>query len=142
MPDLVTIPGEVLGAAVLLTLVAIGLLVARRRLLAHGRWAMLLAIEQHGRWRLGMARPDAQRIEWFPMRAVRLQPAVVWLRHEFELGPLDPDPVSVAGLTDAVQLDGTFGGRRYRVAVSRFDYTALRSWSESAPPGLTVPVES
>lgn len=136
MPEAIVLPVEVVGIIVLFAVVVIAYAVARRRFLVYGRWAMLMALRDGRRWRTGMVRMNAHEIEWFSMRGVLFRPTHVWRRHEFELGaPSRPD-VPVTSLNDPVQLDCTFGGDDFIVAVSRFDYTALRSWSESAPPGL------
>lgn len=136
VPDTIAIPIEVVGVLLLLFVAVISYAVARRRYIIRGHWGMILAIRQGDHWRAGMVRTAADRIEWFSLRGVRLRPTYSWARNEFDLGAPVRSPEPILPLSDPVQLDCKLGGKPFRIAVSRYDYTALRSWSESSPPGL------
>ena len=133
--DTIAIPIELVGAVLLLIVAVIAYMVARRRYIIRGHWGMILSIRSGDRWRAGMVRTAADHIEWFSLRGVRLRPTFSWSRNEFVLGTPVPVEEAILPLSDPVQLDCTFGGQPFVIAVSRYDYTALRSWSESSPPG-------
>ena len=102
---------------------------------------MLLAIKRDDGWQLGMARLTISSAQWFTVIGLSLRPRSVWRRGDFDLGP----PTTVEGICPVavvvpVQVDCFVAGEQVRIALAEGDYTALRSWSESAPPGLNANV--
>lgn len=140
---LATIDWLAVGLACIALLIALGLaaMVLRRRLIARGEPLAMVALRRGDGWRLGMTRFSTDSVQWFTVIGVGLRPRCVWRRGELDLGA--PTPVTRAkpvAMIDPVQVECTIGEERFLIAVAPGDYTALRSWSESAPPGLNANV--
>lgn len=140
---LATIDWAAVGLACLLLVIVVLMagLVLRRRVISHGEPMSLMAISRHSGWRLGMIRLTTDNVQWFPLIGVGLRPKHVWCRAELDLGA--PGPLSGTrplAITDPVEVRCTAGGCHFLLIVARGDYTALRSWSESSPPGLNANV--
>ena len=62
-------------------------------------------------------------------------------RGDLDLGAPQPltrnKPIAII---DPVRVECTVGGDTFLIAIAPGDYTALRSWSESAPPGRNANV--
>ena len=140
MSDALTAGEIVLVAAVLAIVGALGAMVYRTRTLSReGNLAVMATRYPRGSWRTGMVRYRGDRLEWFSFRSVRLRPERSWPRGNFVLGsrhPMAADELPRAMTGDAVLVEVECGPERFSIAMSPGDYTALRSWSESAPPGL------
>lgn len=140
MNDALTVAEILLIAAVCAVLGGLAFLVFRTRSLGRdGQLAVLALRYPGGPWRTGMVRYRAHRLEWFSFRAVRMAPQRSWERGEFVLGSRNrleagEIPRSMSG--DAVSVEVECGPEKFTIAMAPNDYTALRSWSESAPPGL------
>lgn len=130
----------ILGLCVIAILVGLGAMVYRTRALSRtGNLAVLATRHPGGSWRTGMVRYRPDKLEWFSFRSLRFTPERVWDRGEFILGSrntLSSDQLPRAMTGDAVSVDVEYGPQRFSIAMAPVDYTALRSWSESAPPGL------
>ncbi|NNG39317.1 DUF2550 domain-containing protein [Flexivirga sp. ID2601S] len=134
--------GVGLACLVLLVVLVLAGMVLRRRLIARGEPMALVALARgEDGWKLGMTRLTTHDVQWFALVGLGLRPRWVWVRGDLDLG--SPEPVAgnrPIAIVDPVQVDCQAGGRSFRIAVARGDYTALRSWSESAPPGRGVNV--
>ena len=130
----------ILVLVVSVVLLGLAFLVYRTRLLSReGQLAVLALKFPRGNWRTGMVRYRPDRLEWFSFRTIRMVPQFTWERGEFYLGSRQPLPageVPRAMSGDAVRVDVACGAQEFSIAMAPHDYTALRSWSESAPPGL------
>lgn len=142
MSDALTAGEIVLASAVIAVVVALGAMVYRTRSLSReGNLAVLATKYPNGSWRTGMVRYRPDRLEWFSFRTLRFSPERIWPRGEFVLGsrnPLDDSQLPRAMSGDAVAVDVECGREKFSIAMAPGDYTALRSWSESAPPGVHV----
>lgn len=140
MTEALTAGEIVLALAVIAVLVGLGAMVYRTRTLSReGNLAVLATRYPNGSWRTGMVRYRPDRLEWFSFRTLRFAPERIWRRGEFVLGsrnPLDESQLPRAMSGDAVAVDVECGAEKFSIAMAPADYTALRSWSESAPPGL------
>ncbi len=133
------ISAEVVLAALLVCLVLlVGWIVVRRMLITRDHLMILMAQRHGDLWVMGMARSTAQTVEWFPVLGIGLRPRRVLHRRDVEVGP----PESVRGVPNVISDPVSVKCRVdddvvWEFALSRGDYTQLRSWSESSPPGST-----
>lgn len=140
MNDAMTASELMFALAVIAVLLGLATMVLRTRALAReGNLAVMSVHRPETGWRTGMVRFRADRLEWFSFRTLRFSPQRTWPRGDFVLGSrntMDADerPRSMTG--DAVSVEVQCGAESFRIAMAPGDYTALRSWSESAPPGL------
>lgn len=128
-------------AVSVLVAVAVGCIIwiaVRRWLITRDHLMILMARRRGDLWVMGMARTTAESVEWFPVLGLGLRPRWVLRRQEVEFGPPLPAGRVPAVIQDPVTVECTADGLEQRVAVSRGDYTQLRSWSESSPPGLNT----
>ena len=140
MSDALTVGEIVLALAVTALLVGLGAMVYRTRSLSReGNLAVMATRYPNGSWRTGMVRYRPDRLEWFTFRTLRFTPERIWKRGEFVLGSrntLESSELPRAMTGDAVSVEIECGAEHFSIAMAPADYTALRSWSESAPPGL------
>ncbi len=129
-----------LGVVVALIAVAVFAFVVRNRVISRGHTAFLVAVKQGHHFRLGQAQLTASSIRWYGMRSLSPRPSMVWYRGDLELGPPSAAPGASLSLTDAVRVTCRVGGDDVDITMNSGDYTALRSWSESAPPGIHADV--
>jgi len=119
------------------------LLWLRRRSLAADGPVSPCAVRLPGspRWRLGLLRLGARRLDWFSVGALTTSPTMSWGREGLEISTPGPEQVSIPGLLTAVsvELSGE-SGHLVDLAVEPKIYPAVRSWLESAPPGHNVNV--
>lgn len=138
-----TIDWAAVGVVCLLLLVVLGLgsLVVRRRLIARGEPLAMVAVQRGEGWKLAMTRFSTDSVQLFAVIGFGLRPRAVWRRGDLDLGAptalLRNKPIAII---DPVQVGCTVNGEQFRIAIAPGDYTALRSWSESAPPGLNANV--
>lgn len=132
----------VLVVALALLVVCIVFVWLRRRYISGGKPLMLCAISSGDRrWRLGLARIEGDRLDWFSVVGPSLRPAHEWLRNDLDLGAPGRLGEAVPGLPpDAVSVTGRSRSTHYELAMSPAAYTALRAWLESSPPGFNVNV--
>ncbi|WP_158607633.1 DUF2550 family protein [Flexivirga caeni] len=139
-----TIDWAAVGVVCVVLVIVLGLasLVARRRIIARGEPLAMVAVQRgDDGWKLGMTRLSTDCVQWFSVIGVGVRPQLVWSRGELDLGaPMPVQRAKPIGMLDPVQVECTVGDDRFTIAIAPGDYTALRSWSESAPPGLNANV--
>ncbi|MDE9365951.1 DUF2550 family protein [Luteipulveratus sp. YIM 133132] len=133
--------GEVLGGVCLLLVLIACAFVLRRQAIARGCPLMLMARQKPSGWTLGMARVTASEVCWFPFLGFSVRPRDRWVRGDLDLGaPLPIHGGRPVSMPDAVSVSCSSRAGDFTIALSSADYTALRSWAESAPPGLNANV--
>jgi hypothetical protein len=145
--------GEVLlPLAVLATLatVLIGLwavVLARRLVLARGVGTFDCSLRRaarrgRGSWVLGVARYEADRLDWFQVLTVSPRPTRSLARERLAiLDRRSPDEIqSYAILPGWVVVVCAYGTSTLELAMSEAAYNGLAAWLESAPPGRTVQI--
>ena len=93
-------------------------------------------------WVLGMARYNAEMLEWFRFFSYASRPRKTFLRSEVRvLTNRDPDPVEAVALysgqrvVELTEQDGSGpGGRQWEIAMGPDSLTGFLSWLEAAPP--------
>ncbi|KNX36626.1 DUF2550 family protein [Luteipulveratus halotolerans] len=137
----VVLTGEILAGVLLLLVLVCLAFVLRRHAIARGGPMMLMARQKAAGWSLGLARVTATDVSWFPLIGLTTRPTVRWQRGDLDLGAPETirhsRPVAMA---DPVSVTCTSSSVDFTIALSSADYTALRSWAESAPPGLNANV--
>lgn len=143
-------PVDLLGIAewtalvfVVLLLVPIGFLAARRRWLSRqgGLFdcSLRLSAKTPGAgWALGVARYSGDNLEWYRIFSPSLRPKAIFPRSVSHAGSQrDPDAIEAVTLNDDQRI--VFlelnDGRSWELAMSVASLTGLLSWLESAPPG-------
>ncbi len=142
MVDGLTVAELVLACLIVVTLVPILGLVARRRWLASRGWvfecSLRMADTTPSSWMLGVVRLNGEDLEWYRVFSASLRPRVVLRRgstHVRTTRFLYPDERALLVEQERVAvLEG--GGRTVELAMSPTRETALLSWLEAAPPGL------
>lgn len=131
----------VISACLIVAVLALAFIFARRRLLARGGDVMLcsLRLPAQNRWAAGLLRFDDDSISWLPLLGASLRPRYSWHRQGLDLGSyvkVGPGQALDAGSVHAV-LEGVphaRGPRRVEIALDQDPYTALRAWVEATPP--------
>ncbi len=146
MSDLL-IPLEVaVGVAVLVALV-VGVLVARRRFLSRSSGTFECSLRtttaRLGKgWVLGLARYEADRIEWFRVFDLSPRPRRVMQRSDLHVQerryPTGPEVYAV--MNGSVVVRCSYDRKPLELAMSDQAYTGFASWLEAAPPGQNVSV--
>jgi hypothetical protein len=141
------IPFEAVGALVLLlVMLAVGVVV-RRRWLGRGvgtfDCSLRTTLDRMGKgWTLGVARYEADRIEWFRVFGVALKPSRVLHRSDLAVSerryPSGTEAFAV--MSGFVIVRCAYDGRQIELAMSEQAYTGFASWLEAAPPGQNVSV--
>ena len=139
--------GELLlPVAVLVTLVIVlvglwAVVLARRLLLARGVGTFDCSLRRRtrrgGGWVLGVARYEADRLDWFQVLTVSPRPTRSLARERLViLERREPDAVqSYAVLPGWVVVLCAYGTSTLEMAMSEAAYNGLAAWLESAPPG-------
>lgn len=143
MPHGLAVAEVVLACILLIALVPVVWLVARRRWLAHAGWVFDCSLRRSdatpGSWMLGVARLNGEAIEWYRVFSWSLRPKYVLRRGETQVSAsrvLDPDERAL--LFDQERVVGLEGdGLRVELAMAPPRMTAFLSWLESAPPGAS-----
>jgi Protein of unknown function (DUF2550) len=141
------IPLEAVGALVgLLVLLAVGVVV-RRRWLGRGvgtfDCSLRTTLDKMGKgWTLGVARYEADRIEWFRVFGIVLRPSRVLRRSDLAVAerryPSGTEAFAV--MSGFVIVRCSYDGSQLELAMSEQAYTGFASWLEAAPPGQNVDV--
>lgn len=142
---------EVAIATVVLVVLAIALLAARRRWLARAGGAFecsarLRTRNPSGGWALGVARYNGEMLEWFRFFSYAFRPRLEMRRTDVQVvDSRDPDPIEALALYEGQRVV-TLAGRgpaptgpaqdRWELAMDQDSLTGLLSWLEAAPPGL------
>lgn len=146
--DSLVVPLTAVATAVALLVVGFGSFVVRRMVLARavGTFDCSMRRDGHahvaGRWMLGLARYERDRLDWFRFFALGLRPArslersrlVILGRH----APTGPEAHGV--LPGWVVVRCAYGAGTVELAMSEPAYNGLAAWVESAPPGQHVHV--
>jgi len=145
--------GEVLlPLAVVATLVTVlvglwAVVLARRLVLARGVGTFDCSLRRSGRrgrgtWVLGVARYEADRLDWFQVLTVSPRPTRSLARERLAiLDRRDPGEIaSYAILPDWVVVVCAYGTSTLELAMSDAAYNGLAAWLESAPPGRTAQI--
>ncbi len=134
---------EGVAVVLVLLLVPVALLVARRRWLSRQGGLFdcsvrLSTATPGGGWMLGVARYTGDNLEWFRAFSLSLRPRVVLPRSQSRAGQQrDPDPIEAVVLYDQQRIVRMelADGRSWEIAMPPASLTGLLSWLESAPPG-------
>lgn len=89
-------------------------------------------------WREGILRYDHDRLDHFGSGGFSMRPEHQWDRPRLELGvarALDEGCPSLRAQGIPTAVTCRYGEESFELAMGRHDYTALRSWLESVPPG-------
>jgi hypothetical protein len=141
-----------LPLAVLVTLVTVlvglwAVVLARRLVLARGVGTFDCSLRRTGRrgrrgWVLGVARYEADRLDWFQVLTVSPRPTRSLARERLAiLDRHDPDEItSYAVLPGWVVVLCAYGTSTLELAMSEAAYNGLAAWLESAPPGRTAQI--
>lgn len=138
---------ELSEITVVVTLLVLALVVvavyARRRYIARGSALLVCAERPAGAtgWRPRLARYDVASLELFSLGGLGVQPLRSVPRGingllgvsdlpRAEWPPLMDEPVVLRCQAD---------GEPFELAISRHQYTAVRAWLESSPPGIAHP---
>lgn len=144
MPTAIASVEVALGALAVLIAAWLVITFVRRRTISRGRTLGLCGLRRapSDRWRMGLTRLGSTQLDWFTLMGFSARPRYSWERSALELGaPGTLDRAERLDLVpDAVTVWCTVSGERYQLAMPPASYTALRSWSEAAPPGSTVNV--
>jgi hypothetical protein len=145
--------GELLlPLAVIATLVTVlvalwAVVLARRLLLARGVGTFDCSLRRSNRrggggWVLGVARYEADRLDWFQVLTVSPRPTRSLARERLAiLDHRDPGEVrSYAVLPGWVVVVCAYGTSTLELAMSEPAYNGLAAWLESAPPGRTAQI--
>jgi hypothetical protein len=141
------VPLEVLGAVVALLVLAVGGLVLRRYLLTReiGSFDCSLRVEDPSgrfRWMVGVARYEADRLDWFNVFGLTLRPARSLGRPNLEIlekrQPNSHDIYAVMPGWVVVRCDDD--GAVVELAMGQNAYNGFATWLESAPPGQGISV--
>jgi hypothetical protein len=138
-----------LPIAVLATLVTVliglwAVVLARRLLLARGVGTFDCSLRRTTRrgagWVLGVARYEADRLDWFQVLTVSPRPTRSLARERLViLERREHEPVqSYAVLPGWVIVMCAYGTSTLELAMSEAAYNGLAAWLESAPPGATA----
>lgn len=140
----------VIGACALVLLVLLLIIFVRRRLISASGEAPVAAVRarRENRWRMGVLRLGKETLDWFPLYGLTPRPSYRWRRDTLDLGTLetgldDPTtgPIDLAvHVGDVVRVrlhavDDDAGPMNLELALAAKEYTAVRAWVESAPPG-------
>jgi Protein of unknown function (DUF2550) len=133
------------GGCLFITVLVLGAVFARRRLIARGKPLTVCALRAGGedRWRFGLVRYGTSGLEWFTLTGISLRPAKVWERALLEFNavrPLEPGEKPEVLIPGAMRVDCTYRDTQFEVALAKAQYTAVRYWLEAAPPGQNVNV--
>lgn len=146
MNDLLVPLEVVLGIALLLAAV-VAALVARRRFLSRSsgtfECSLRTTTQRLGKgWVLGLARYEADRIEWFRVFDISPRPRHVLRRSDLHVKerryPTGPEVYAV--MNGSVVVRCSYERQPLELAMSEQAYTGFASWLEAAPPGQNVSV--
>jgi hypothetical protein len=143
LADGLTLAELALAVALVVALVPIVLLVARRRWLARSGWVFDCSLRRPGmtprsRWMLGVARLNGELIEWYRVFSWSLRPKVSLRRQDTRASRvrmLLPDERALLFDQERVATLES-DEERVELAMDPDRMTAFLSWLEAAPPGV------
>ena len=134
---------DVLAAAVGLALLALGLLVVRRRVITRrgGTFdcSLRLGDGPHGKgWVLGVGRYAGESLEWYRVFSYAMRPKRVLSRRDLQVvDRRDPAGAEVFSLLSGAVVVRCLGGDGpVELAMTHDTLTGFLSWLESSPPGI------
>ena len=134
------LPLEILGGLLALLVLALLLVIVRRRTLVRrvGTFDCSVRLVGRGRrhWTLGIARYEVDRIDWYRMFAFSVRPSCSYARGALDVvGRREPAGAeAVAVQPGAIVVECRHRGEDLEMAMSPDAYTGFASWLESAPP--------
>jgi len=143
MQGLLLIGELMVGSVVLVLLTIVGVVFARRRLIAHGKPLTVCALREPGdrQWQVGLARYGSSALEWFTLWGLSLRPAHRWERSVLDIGSgqqLQPSERPEILIASAWKVDFRYRDESFEIALAQAPYSALRTWVETSPPGQNV----
>ena len=149
MHDLL-IPLEVVVAVLVVTAALLLGVVSRRRFLTRAAGAFDCSLRfgsatkaAPGKgWRLGVARYEADRIDWYRVFSVSPRPGASLVRAELDVMDRRRPSAqeSFAVLAGSIIARCRYRGSDVELAMTEQAYTGFASWLEAAPPGQNVNV--
>jgi hypothetical protein len=140
---------DVLAVLVALGLLAMGLLVLRRRFLSRrgGTFDCSLRLRPAANprtgqgWTLGIARYSGDTLEWYRVFSYALRPKRVMGRRDLQVvDRRDPQGAEVFSLLSGAVVVRCIGaGGPVEFAMNEDTLTGFLSWVESSPPGIPAP---
>jgi hypothetical protein len=136
-------PLEIVGGLFLLSGAIVGGFIFRRRLLGRNTATFDCSLRRElpkktGGWMLGVARYEADRLEWFRIFTLDPRPGRVLQRAQLDLiegrVPTDDEMDSVE--PGSVVARCSYEREIIELAMTESDYTGFTTWLESAPPGI------
>lgn len=146
MHDLL-IPLEVVIVVLVATALLLFGVVVRRRFLTRSVGAFDCSLRIGGGragkgWRLGVARYEANRIDWYRVFSVSPRPGTSLVRAELDVqdrrAPTSQE--SFAILAGSIIARCRYRGEQVELAMTEQAYTGFAAWLEAAPPGQNVNV--
>jgi len=146
MRDLL-IPVEVVVAVLVLTALLLFGVVSRRRFLTRDVGAFDCSLRVGSSpaakgWRLGVARYESDRIDWYRVFSVSPRPAESLVRAELDVQerrrPAGQETFAV--LAGSIIARCRYRGELVELAMTDQAYTGFAAWLEAAPPGQNVNV--
>jgi len=129
MHDLLLIGELLMGSVVLVLLTIVGVVFARRRLIAHGKPLTVCALREPAdrQWQVGLARYGSSELEW--------ERSVLDIGSGQQLQPSERPEILIAS---AWKVDCRYRDESFEIALAQAPYSALRTWVETSPPGQNV----
>ena len=134
---------DVLAALVAVSLLALGLLVIRRRVITRrgGTFdcSLRFGTGAYGKgWVLGIGRYSGERLEWYRVFSYAMRPRRVLSRRDLHVVERrDPHGAEVFSLlSGAVVVRCLDGDGPVELAMSQDTLTGFLAWVESSPPGI------
>jgi hypothetical protein len=128
--------GAVLGAVLLLLVVAIALGASRLRVLSRRVGSFVCAARPvqpaPGSWTAGIAHYGVGRIDWWRSWSLAPRPARSWCRDELEV--VARSRLAPAGEQDLVLVRCRYQGEDFDLTMSSDASAGLTAWLEAAPP--------
>lgn len=138
MDDLV-LPGALVGGLIALTVTLVALFLVRRWLLARPVGSFDCSLrkdeEEQGDWMLGVARYEADRLDWFKVFGLSPRPGRTLSRTRLvvlETRKAKRGEGNVGAGSVVVRCG--YGALVLELAMSEPDYNGFAAWIESAPP--------
>jgi hypothetical protein len=142
------VPLVALGTTAALFVVIVGVFIIRRYLLGRGIGSFDCSLRwdgpdgEAGTWALGMARYEADRLDWFRVFSLTPRPARSLGRAQLEIRdyrePFGSELHSVLPGWVVVRCDHE--GVVIELAMSEAAYNGFATWLESAPPGQNIAI--
>jgi hypothetical protein len=123
--------------AVVVVLVACGLVLARQRFMLHAAGSIPMAIRTRGtRWHYGVARYADAELHWYRALGLGTRPSRVWQRNELVVvSRRTPEGSELQSLPEAaVIVECKDGDTNPTLALGESAFTGFVSWLEASAP--------